>query len=525
MRLTIRLDPNRSRQWHLRLVQRLAQRPLTRVAVEWGGGAASLPRAATVMAAIECLLYRLPGRNPFAVATAADFALFVSRDVGGQEVGGQDVGGQDVGGQHDVVFDLCGGDLRPGERTWHLYFDGRREEAAAIGALIRSRTPVVSIVDATTGGEIVSGHPGVQNSRVLARAFDDVMARTATLVKAALDGATPRFRGERPVHARAGTAAIAWFWLKSMSVQALTLFYRLFYNTPHWRIGYRFVRGRDVVDLRAHPVGGWSVLPDNGLRFYSDPFPVEKDGRTFLFLEDLEHRLNRGVISVVEFDSGGPIGTPRPVLDTGSHLSYPFVFEHGGEMWMVPESCSTASVDLYRAERFPDGWVKQATLVSGVVASDATLFQHDGRWWMFATVQDGGGSYSDALHLWSAPALRGPWTPHRRNPVLVDLATARPGGRVVRRGRKLIRPFQDCRKGYGTALGLAEIIHLDDDRFEQRVETILRPGPLWPGHRLHTLNRAGPLECIDGSASPRKLLPASGGRQRRPRIKRSPMTA
>ena len=126
---------------------------------------------------------------------------------------------------------------------------------------------------------IVSGHPGVQSSRVLARAFDDVMARTATLVKAALDGATPRFRGERPAHARAGTAAIAWFWLKSMSFAVLSLSYRLFYNTPHWRIGYRFVQSRDVVDLRAHPAGGWRVLPDNGLRFYSDPFPVEKDGR------------------------------------------------------------------------------------------------------------------------------------------------------------------------------------------------------------------------------------------------------
>ncbi len=423
MRLTIRLDPNRLRQWHLRLVQRLAQRPLTRVAVEWGGGAAPLPHAATVVAAIECLLYRLPGRSPFAVASPADFALFVPRDGGGPD---------------DVVFDLCGGDPRPGERTWHLYFDGRRAEAAAIGALIRSRTPVVSIVDASTGSEIVSGHPGVQNSRVLARAFDDVMARTATLVKAALDGATPRFRGERPVCARAGTAAIAWFWLKSMLFQALTLFYRLFYNTPHWRIGYRFVRGRDVVDLRAHPVGGWSVLADNGLRFYSDPFPVEKDGRTFLFLEDLEHRLNRGVISVVEFDAGGPIGTPRPVLDTGSHLSYPFVFEHGGEMWMVPESCSTASVDLYRAERFPDGWVKQATLVSGVVASDATLFEHDGRWWMFATVQDGGGSYSDALHVWSAPAIA--WA--------LDAAPAqsrsrRFGDGAARRPRRAARPKID----------------------------------------------------------------------------------
>ena len=95
----------------------------------------------------------------------------------------------------------------------------------------------------------------------------------------------------------------------------------------------------------------------------------------------------------------------------------------------------------------------------------------------------------------------------------------------MRRGHKLLRPFQDCRQGYGAALGLAEITRLDDDCFEQRVETILRPGPLWPGHRLHTLNRDGWLECIDGSASPRKLRLAFSGWQRRPRIKRSPMTA
>jgi hypothetical protein len=510
MRLIIRLDPDRLKQWHLRLVQRLAHRPLTRIAVEWRPGGASLPRAAVLTAAIERLVFRLRDRNPFAAAAPADFAPFVSRD---------------GGPAGDAILDLSCGPARPDEPTWQLRFDGRAEVAAAIGALIRSRTPVVSVVDAATGAEIVSGHPGAQNGRVLACAFDDVMARTATLVKAVLDGSTLRHGGERPPPARASLAAIAWFTVKSQSFEILSRLYRMLYHAPHWRTGYRFVHGRDVIDLRAHPPGGWRELPDNRLRFYSDPFPVEKDGRTYVFVEDLEHRLNRGVISVVEFDARGPIGTPRPVLDTGSHLSYPFVFEHGGNMWMVPESCSTATVDLYRAERFPDGWVKQATLVSGVVASDATLFEHDARWWMFATVQDEGGSYSDALHLWSAPDLMGPWTPHRRNPVLVDLATARPGGRIVRRGNKLIRPFQDCRNGYGAALGLAEITRLDDDAFEQRVETILQPGPLWPGRRLHTLNRAGRLECIDGSAWSRKFALPSLGRRPRLRVKHSPIKA
>ena len=89
--------------------------------------------------------------------------------------------------------------------------------------------------------------------------------------------------------------------------------------------------------------------------------------------------------------------------------------------------------------------------------------------------------------------------------MLVDIATARSAGRVVERAGKLIRPFQDCEAGYGAALGLAEIMQLDDESFEQRVLTVLKPGPLWPGRRLHTLNRAGRLECIDGSATARRF--------------------
>ena len=133
------------------------------------------------------------------------------------------------------------------------------------------------------------------------------------------------------------------------------------------------------------------------------------------------------------------------------------------------------------------------------------MFEHDGRWWMLATVRDEGGAYSDALHVWSAPDFRGPWQPHRRNPVLVDIASARPAGRVVSRDGALIRPFQDCRAGYGAALGLARITRLDDEPSSSRCETILHPGPLWPGRRLHTLNRAGRLECIDGSATARRF--------------------
>jgi hypothetical protein len=59
---------------------------------------------------------------------------------------------------------------------------------------------------------------------------------------------------------------------------------------------------------------------------------------------------------------------------------------------------------------------------------------------------------------------------------------------------------QDCTDGYGCALGLAEVTELSPNSFSQVVRHVIRPGPLWPGRKLHTLNRCGRLELIDGTS-------------------------
>jgi hypothetical protein len=286
---------------------------------------------------------------------------------------------------------------------------------------------------------------------------------------------------------------------------AVRRLYTLCTYAPHWRVGWRFVDGWDTFDLLAWPAERWNILHDDGLRFYADPFPFAFDGRTVLFVEEFDHRLGRAAIAAAEFDAHGPRAAPRTVLAASSHLSYPFVFEHAGNVWMTPETSAAHRIDLYRAVKFPDSWELAATLVSGVEASDPTLVQYAGRWWMMATVREEYGSFSDALYLWSASNLLGPWVPHHRNPVLVDIASARPAGRIIERGGRMLRPAQDCRGGYGRAVTLAEITRLDDDAFGQSILGTLQAGGLWAGRRVHTLNRAGGLECIDGSAIALKL--------------------
>ena len=125
---------------------------------------------------------------------------------------------------------------------------------------------------------------------------------------------------------------------------------------------------------------------------------------------------------------------------------------------------------------------------------------------MFAVVRTDWGAWSDTLHLYVADSLMGPWRAHPGNPVLIDGATARSAGHCVHAGGKLWRPVQDCSASYGAALGLVEVTRLDETGYQQALRHRLTAGPDWPGRRLHTLNRAGDLECIDGSA----IAPKSG---------------
>jgi hypothetical protein len=489
MLIQVRIDKTALRQWHLRLIERLAQIPEVYVTVRWGSAAEPLPPCIELLFLLERLINGVPEGGAASAATEACFSCYAFA----------------FSDEPDLVLDLCGPAEQLSAATWFVTIDGSFGEAAVLGALLVGRAPAIDIVDGQSGLAVASARPGTERHGILLSAFEDCLVRTTTLIVAAVNGAAASMPREALLLTRVRCAAVAKFAMTSLVRIARDRLYTLCCYAPHWRVGWRFVDGPDVIDLLAHPQRGWNNLHDDGFHFYADPFPVIVGNHTFLFVEDFDHRRGRGAISAVEFSDTGPLGLPHNVLAADEHLSYPFVFEHAGEMWMVPECVAGRTIDLYRAAKFPNQWVFEATLVAGVEASDPTLFQEAERWWMMTTVRDEGGSFSDALYIWSASSLFGPWRPHRRNPVLIDIAAARPAGRVVRRGGRRIRPVQDCRRGYGSALGLAEITRLDDNAFDQKILATLRSGDLWPGRRLHTLNRAGRLECIDGSAIATKM--------------------
>jgi hypothetical protein len=223
-----------------------------------------------------------------------------------------------------------------------------------------------------------------------------------------------------------------------------------------------------------------------------------------LFFEYFSHDARLGSIWVVLVDaSGRGVGTPRPVLERDYHLSYPFVFRHGRDVFMIPESAENRTVDLYRARRFPDEWQLEETLFSGLRAVDSTVYEADGRLWLFANIAPEGASLDDDLHLFSGTKVTGPWQPHRANPIVATVRTARPAGRLFRDGQRLIRPSQDCSGSYGGAIVLNRVDVLSTREYRETV--IGRVEPTWQPKLsgTHTLNVLDSLEAIDG----RRLCP------------------
>jgi hypothetical protein len=233
--------------------------------------------------------------------------------------------------------------------------------------------------------------------------------------------------------------------------------------------------------------------------YLADPWLVVRDGRTYLFAESYDYRAGRGSIVVGELRDDGSIDRLRPALERPYHLSYPCVFEFGGDFYMIPESRAHSALELYRAVSFPDEWTLDTVLFENVYAVDPTVVEHDGRLWLFAAIAGSEHLASDdELFLFSAEDPRGPWTPHPANPIVSDVRHARPAGAIVPSGDAMVRPAQDCLRGYGHAVSLRRIERLTTDGYAEReIGRITHRDVGVRASDVHTYARAGRFEAVD----------------------------
>jgi len=251
-----------------------------------------------------------------------------------------------------------------------------------------------------------------------------------------------------------------------------------------WSIGYQ----RSSDPFRWDPAtAGVYTRHDAGpeVSGLADPFLVRHERGIFLFCEVLTRGSSRARIGVSLYDAAHDAWQYQGIaLDESFHLSYPYVFRHGSEFYMIPETKQTRSVRLYRATGFPLEWKLERVLIDNRKLVDASIAFRDGRCYLFA-------SRKRRLDLYVARELTGPWTLHPKSP-LRRWNYARGAGRIIEHRGDLYRFGQEQAKGYGHGVHAFRILELSDGDYREEplaANPLLAPvGDGWACAAMHHID-------------------------------------
>ena len=258
-----------------------------------------------------------------------------------------------------------------------------------------------------------------------------------------------------------------------------------------WKLSARAAafRFREAVGLRerwgvSYAVSNWrDVKLSEGLkisnpegRYFADPFLLTVGDETFCFVEDFVEANGRAVISVLQLGPNGYSFLGK-AIEEDFHLSFPYLFEYDGDLYMCPESHQAREIRVYKCTRFPLEWKLHSVCMTDLSAVDTMIFASGDRWWMLTNIDNTsvGHGFSE-LHLFSATdPLSAQWKSHPLNPIIVDPEFARNAGLLHENG-VIYRVSQARGFGvYGSSASFFEITVIDAMNYEEKLIKTIHP--------------------------------------------------
>jgi hypothetical protein len=267
-----------------------------------------------------------------------------------------------------------------------------------------------------------------------------------------------------------------------------------------WTIGLFEGDIADLVRKRSfNPDINWLYL-DSFSKFIADPFFVRTTGEGYkILLEDLDFRENYGKIYLLTLDRDLKQTGYKLLLDTQSHLSYPFVWYDNDRILIFPEASRSGKLSCYEYDPVTET-MRYLQDVIDMPLRDATIIKRDGRYWLFGIIAKADIEYK--LHIFYSDNLLGPYSPHDLNPVKNSLDGTRPAGNFIIADGELYRPAQNCHNGYGESMTIYKISVLSDGELKEEpwmditVNRKNRHNRFI--HSMHTINQIGSMVVVDG---------------------------
>ncbi len=266
---------------------------------------------------------------------------------------------------------------------------------------------------------------------------------------------------------------------------------KLFYKEAIWGIGSCNIRCidniKDIQD-KFNQVISYKDIKDVKAIFLADPFVIKKDNTWYMFFEVYKANPRKGVIGLAISNDGVKWEYKKIVLEEDFHLSYPYIFEDKGKIYMIPESGESGFIKLYEAINFPYKWRCIKNIIKGEYY-DSSILKYDEKWWIFSKSKI---PKKNSLSLFYSDNLLDGWKEHCKSPIVCgDPRISRPGGRVFNDGDKIVRFSQDNSQYYGKSVIGFEIMELTTKEYkEEEIGVIIRNSDIknsWNKDGMHTI--------------------------------------
>lgn len=208
------------------------------------------------------------------------------------------------------------------------------------------------------------------------------------------------------------------------------------------------------------------VLKNNWRYYCADPFVFEYNRITYIFMEVFDRLTQRGAIGYRVLKNK-KISDIKICLKTKYHLSYPFIFSNGTDVYMIPECYQSNRLEVYRAVRFPDKWEPDHIILNNIALCDTNFFEFASKQFLLTMPLTTFPFCYNELHLYYQK--ENTWFPSAVNPVVFGADHARNGGSLFCDHGRIVRPAQDCSSSYGNSLRFYKIDQVDENRYDESI--------------------------------------------------------
>lgn len=211
----------------------------------------------------------------------------------------------------------------------------------------------------------------------------------------------------------------------------------------------------------------------NPVTIVADPFLFVYGDRLYLFYE-MKRNYSPGVICMTSTTDLINWSESETILAENFHLSYPFVFEDNGSVYMIPETSDIGDIRLYKAdnERLNHFSLYKTLIFKDVIDTeigfaDSSIYKKDGYYYLVTSIER---NHTNILYLYTSDNIEGPYYEHPCSPICSSSKYGRDAGCWLEFPDGILyRVAQDCEVRYGDNVHLLEIQDLSLSGYSEKL--------------------------------------------------------